>query len=336
MNNDNILDIVVSIFNDINQRFISNFFNVAQPIIHSLVLKFLFMILLLFYILYVMIKKQGQIEISDFYLAFKYLIIFISLHVATLNLETYQSLLKIFELPHDILEAIVLQLLSLEKGENTGVFSYLSTSLFGVLDFSDKINVGGWIITAAIQVIFLIMILITFILLTGVIVLSSFLAKTLLALAIIVIPCYLIPPWRGIVWGWAKLYISYSLYAPLGIFFGSFIISSSQYVISFAGNAGNSSQMNYNSVIALIVVMAINAFVITKIPTIVNQIVGSSNDNGSGAIGMVTGASILAKSIYSTAKDKVGSSIGSKITKETISDTSKITPNATNINSGAK
>ncbi|PZP12720.1 MAG: conjugal transfer protein TrbL, partial [Aliarcobacter butzleri] len=99
---------------------------------------------------------------------------------------------------------------------------------------------------------------------------------------------------------------SVSLYAPFTLLFGLISVQTSEFTINVTHAIQADFQQNVMYIFALIIVQAITALAIFKIPNIINQVIGSSNEGSSLTSGVGTlsagGAIVSAFSKYTGLK----------------------------------
>ncbi|MBN2965267.1 type IV secretion system protein [Sulfurospirillum sp. T05] len=132
---------------------------------------------------------------------------------------------------------------------------------------------------------------------------SAFLAELVLSLAPLILPALVFSKTQGVFFQWMRLYISLSLYAPFTLLFGVVLIQVNKLIqqgvvaLRKEGFAENTEFILVVIVVQLIVILGIY-----RIPNIINQIIGSSNEGSSlsGSVGtasagvtMLMGASKL-------------------------------------------
>jgi len=157
---------------------------------------------------------------------------------------------------------------------------------------------------------------------------SIFLSNIIISLLPFVIPTLVFKKTESVFFAWIKLYISISLYAPFTILFGLVSVHVATYTMSVAPAIQNDFGANVGEIIGLVIAQCLIAIGVFKIPNIVNQLIGSSNEGGSltSGVGTVsaggaimstfakfTGLNILgkgaAKGLTNYAKNMNGSSI---------------------------
>lgn len=117
---------------------------------------------------------------------------------------------------------------------------------------------------------------------------SIFLSDVVLALLPFVLPFLIWKKSEYMFFSLVKLYISVSLYAPFTLLFGLISVQTSEFTINVTHAIQADFQQNVMYIFALIIVQAITALAIFKIPNIINQVIGSSNEGSSLTSGVGT------------------------------------------------
>lgn len=117
---------------------------------------------------------------------------------------------------------------------------------------------------------------------------SLFLSNLVIALLPLVLPTLIWKKTEYVFVSWIKLYVSVSLYLPFTMLFGVILIHITDMTMKVAGVITQDFASNIDFLIALVVAQALIAIGIFKIPNIVNQLVGSSNEGSSLTSGVGT------------------------------------------------
>ena len=158
---------------------------------------------------------------------------------------------------------------------------------------------------------------------------SIFLSDVLLSLMPFILPFLAWKKSEYMFFAWVKAYISVSIYAPFTLLFGLIAVQTTEFTMRVTHLIQADMKQNIMYLFALIIVQALTALAIFKIPNIINQIIGSSNEGSSLTSGVGTvsagGAIISTVSKYTGMKfannvgSKVAKKAGSKIAKDVIS-----------------
>ncbi len=155
---------------------------------------------------------------------------------------------------------------------------------------------------------------------------SVFLSQVVLALGVFIVPFLLIKKTEYIFYSWSKLYISISLYAPFTILFGLIAVETANTTIHITKLLETDFKANIEFILVLVLAQALTIIAIFKIPNIINQIIGSSNEGTSLTSGVGTvsaGATVMSgfskmtgfnfvSRVAQSGASKVNSSIGKK------------------------
>ncbi|MDY0322055.1 MAG: type IV secretion system protein [Arcobacteraceae bacterium] len=117
---------------------------------------------------------------------------------------------------------------------------------------------------------------------------SSFLSDLVISLLPLVLPTLIWKKTEYVFVSWIKLYVSVSLYLPFTILFGVISIRVADLTMRIAGTVENDFESSVEYLIALVIAQALIALGIFKIPNIVNQLIGSSNEGSSLTSGVGT------------------------------------------------
>lgn len=142
---------------------------------------------------------------------------------------------------------------------------------------------------------------------------SIFLAKTVLALSPFVIIFLLWKKTEYIFFNWLRLYVSLSLYAPMTVLFGLVCIKVSEHMKKVTTGL---AEGGFNDVVGVCIALVLIALAMFRIPNVINQIIGSSNEGSSLTSGIGTlsaGAAIVGTVAKVSGAKFVGEASGSKI-----------------------
>jgi len=117
---------------------------------------------------------------------------------------------------------------------------------------------------------------------------SVFLSQIILALLPLLLPFLIWKKTEYIFFNWVKLYISVSLYAPFTLLFGIISIETANVSIHTLNIIQNDFSQSAGHISSLIIVQLLTALAIFKIPNIINQLIGSSNEGSSLTSGIGT------------------------------------------------
>ncbi len=236
----------------------------------------------------IMFRKLKDEEIA--YKIIWTLMVFSVVYTILYNQTWYDYLIEILDLPRDAFTELIKSIVVGINNEATigNVINRIHNANISLVGF--LWDMGG--VTNPIPVIYGLIVwligsfLVIVILLTAVF--SVFLSQIVLALLPLILPFLIWKKTEYIFFNWAKLYISISLYAPFTLLFGLISIE----VANLSVDTLNAMQNDFKSSIvylaSLIITQLLVALAIFKIPNIINQIIGSSNEGTSLTSGVGT------------------------------------------------
>lgn len=280
--NKNIFDIISKILKKLGDNLTDKIFKASHDIYtNGFVLSFVSVLV----VFWVLSKLKGW-ERKDTYTIFVYATTYVIVLALLKNKDLFLFVLGIYDFPKNILNGVMGFIVGADKANPFKIIAIVQNSLTAI-----NIDIGSFwsgykvanIITYGI---FWLTSFFMIVCLAVMIIFSTFTAILIKSLGAIVIPCLLWNKTRGIYFAWLKLYISLTLYAPFAIFISLMAKESSEY----ASNVTNDNMAGVDSFISIIAVATINLLCIVmlmKIPSWVNQLVGSNNDNDSMGVGTV-------------------------------------------------
>ena len=283
---------------------------------------------------------KGGIDREDAYSALVWITIVCFVYTIMHDSSTYYSFLRFLDLPMQYVSSITAGYF--QAGNNTaetlgkgfdnlnGIIGIIYKNTMLVLKEAEVNRntitpdfISLWLdrIQAAIMLIWWWIMYLFFVILilaiACIVFINKFMATIILSLAPIVIPLLIIAPLRAYFFSWLKLYISYSLYAPIAMVIGSFPFSiidnytknAIQIIdlikgVSFEELANNYS-IQFFQPVSGIIVSTIALLILSKVPSWVNQILGTQNSDGvglaplkaAGALAMTAGIGTIAARI---------------------------------------
>ena len=187
-----------------------------------------------------------------------------------------------------------------------GAWDKINTILVGTNDYGLSQMASSWwnprkifihIITMLQMFIFWLIHSILFIGLGCIFIVSSILVNIILSLAPLVIPLLIIPQTRGYFFSWFKLMLSYAMYAPFGLLVLSFSSANIDKTITQNNALGQEIyqafyEKTFDYILIPSLLALISIYLLTKIPSWINQILGTQNQEGGGlgAVGAIIGA----------------------------------------------
>lgn len=156
---------------------------------------------------------------------------------------------------------------------------------------------------------------------------SIFLSEIILALLPLVLPTLIWKKTEYVFFSWIKLYVSVSLYAPFTILFGLISIKVIELTMKIANAIDKDFEQNVQYILVLVLAQGLVIIAVFKIPNIINQLVGSSNEGSSLTSGVGTlsagGAMVSSFSKY-TGLTYTASKVGGIASKTAGAVTTKI------------
>lgn len=229
-------------------------------------------------------KIGNEFSKKDVWKLTVWIITFIFIQAILKNENAYDSVLKVFDLPRDIANAVMGLAMNaldsdpikiVEKVQNSLTTININTGSLLNPNLSNALLYGIlWLVSWALIVVMIIFI-----------VFSSFLAVVIKSLMAVILPFLIWNKTRGVFFAWLKLYISLSLYPPFAIFCSILGGSISQYAQEVNLN-GISNMNSFASMVLTTIFYIMSIFMILKIPGWINQIIGSANDSDSMGAGL--------------------------------------------------
>ncbi|AXH12009.1 hypothetical protein ABIV_1004 [Halarcobacter bivalviorum] len=226
----------------------------------------------------------------------------------------YESLISFLDLPRLVFTELISKIVRVASNDASiqNIINVLNSTNDSLL--SAILSKAGW--DNIVAYIFAIILWLTSSFLMIVILLttvfSTFLSEIILSLAVFVIPFMIIKKTEYIFYNWCKLYISVSLYAPFTILFGLVSVETTNLTMHITKLLENDFENNFNMILVLALAQVLTALGIFKIPNIINQIIGSSNEGTSLTSGVGTvsaGATIMDGFSKATGMSFVGAGV---------------------------
>ena len=279
-------------------------------------------------------KKFTSEEIA--YKSIWTILIFSTVKMLLINQSIYQNMIDIFNLPRDTFTTAISGLVKktnssadIENIINTLYSSQklITKSIFdkgGISDIAPFFY--GFIVWFSGALLMLVIILNT--------VFSIFLSEIVLSLLPLIIPTLIWKKTEYVFFSWIKLYISVSLYAPFTMLFGLISIKVVELTMKTATAIDKDFQQNVEYILVLVLAQGLVIIGVFKIPNIINQLIGSSNEGSSLTSGVGTlsagaaimstfskysGLSFSANKVGGIASKVAGAKFGDKF-KDTIKD----------------
>ena len=251
------------------------------------------------------------------------------------NQNIYNLLISLLNTPRDMFLELIYNFVSNTNSSATvkNIIDNISSSISQLATY--LFNQSGWSNISAFFYGIIVLLSGSFLLVITLLnsIFSVFLSDVILSLMPFVLPFLIWKKSESMFYSWIKLYISVSLYAPFTLLFGLISVQTSEFTINVTHAIQSDFQENAMYIFVLVIVQLLTAIAIFKIPNIINQIIGSSNEGSSLTSGVGTlsagGAIIGAVSKYSgltfsaTKVGKMAKSTGAKFGdrfKDTIKD----------------
>lgn len=272
-------------------------------------------------------KKFGSEEMA--YKSIWTICVFSFVKLMLLEQSMYQNMIDVFNLPRN---AFLMAISDLVKRTNSTAdvqtiinTLYASQSLITktIFDKGGLTEIApffyGFIVWFTGSLMMLVIILNT--------VFSIFLSEIVLSLLPLVLPTLIWKKSEYVFFSWIKLYISISLYAPFTMLFGLISVKVITLTIAIANAIDKDFEQNVQYILVLVLAQGLVIIAIFKIPNIINQLVGSSNEGSSLTSGIGTlsagGAMVSSFSKY-TGLTYTASKVGGIASKTAGAVTTKI------------
>ncbi|TLE15934.1 hypothetical protein LS72_005080 [Helicobacter apodemus] len=249
---------------------------------------------------------KGGIDKEDAYQALIWIVIVSIIYVIMGNEGAYYEFLNLLDLPINYVSAITAQSFgntdfatSFGNGIDTlnNGISAIYESLFKYFEGQGKgfLFDDPTFLTTIYTIIYMffwgimwLTYMILILAITSICIVTKFMATIILSIAPIVIPCLMMNQLRGYFFSWLKLYLSYSMYAPIAMIIGNFPMKALEKVELIPDNTSQLTQIIasftfiFFKPISLMIVAIIAIMVLVKVPSWVNQILGTQNDDAVG------------------------------------------------------
>lgn len=267
---------------------------------------------------------KGGIDKEDAYQALTWIVVVTIIYVIMGNYDAYKEFLNLLDMPIKYVSAITAQafganefvatfgngLDTLNNGISAvwnNVYKYFENAGKGIFVDDPKIVIA--IRTAFYMFFWGIMWLVYMVLIlaiTCIIIVTKFMATIILAISPIVIPCLIMNQLRPYFFSWLKLYLSYSMYAPIAMIVGNFPLVALQKIelippttnkIEALIEAGSAISILFFKPIGLMIIAIIGIMILVKVPSWVNQILGTQNDDSVGLAPLKAAGAMIATGV---------------------------------------
>ena len=305
------------------------FYNGSHDLVYSTASETIIILIVVFWLLGRV--KNGYPTRDEIFGAIKYLILLCFIFATLSSFNAYMGVLYILTIPENAITAIVSSIFenkdfgsivteSANRIDNlremmwsygtkeylqSQEWSFLGISFNGVMDY-----LSAGVITAIRMIPFWIFYLAFFILLIGitiVIFFSKFMAFLILSTLPLVIPFLIMPKFLPYLWSWYKLYLSYAIIAPLAFIALNLAMNPILELEKYQDYIGELFTKQFEYLITGSITCITALFLLRKIPSWINAVLGTQMENGSGGVtgGIVAGA-VAGKTILSGLARKAG------------------------------
>jgi type IV secretion system protein VirB6 len=225
--------------------------------------------------------------------------------------KTYEQVNSAVNLPRNVLSESISKYVTKNNKEATiqnGVTNSaiaIGTAVTKVWDDAGWKNIAGFFVAFIILIVGLAF-LITVIFMS---LISVFLAQFVLCFLPFALMMWTFQKTTGIFFGWLKLYISLSLYEPIVSMFAIVLAKMSEYTSSICSDESFGTSMS--NILGLLILYMVATLCLFKIPNLINQVIGSTNEGGrlSNAVKTAGAGGSIGKGIFKGIKG-VGGLIG--------------------------
>ncbi|CUU87691.1 TrbL/VirB6 plasmid conjugal transfer protein [Campylobacter hyointestinalis subsp. hyointestinalis] len=290
------------------------FYNGAHDLVYSTASQTIIILIVVFWLLGRL--KNGYPTREETFGAIKYIIMLCFIFATLSSFNAYMGVLYLLTIPENVITAIVSSIFqnkdfgsiiteSANRVDNlralmwnygtteylkTQAWSFLGISFNGVMDY-----LGAGIITALSMIPFWIFYIVFFLLLVGitiVIFFSKFMAFLILSTLPLVIPFLIIPRFLPYLWSWYKLYLSYAIIAPLAFIALNLAINPILELENYQNYISELFVKQFEYLITGSITCISALFLLKKIPSWINAVLGTQMESGSGGVvgGVVAGA----------------------------------------------
>lgn len=314
----NWIDKTQAILQDNVMSLFEKFFNGAHALLYSQATYSVIIVIVMFWLLNRL--KNGYPTREELFNASKWIITTAIIFGILANYEAYKYFLKILTIPESIVTAIVANNFNTQDfGEiitnafnkldnvkstmwNFGIEDALDrnkTSIFGIVNFNDPVSyIIAYVGIFFAMTPFWIFYIVFFLLLAGIVIViffSKFMAFLILSTAPIILPFLIIRGFWAYLWSWYKLYLSFALVPILSFIVLNLALNPIDQLDIFTKD--NIAELFYKQFEYLITgtITALTAiFLLKRIPSWINAVLGTQMQEGSGGIGATAVAGAIA------------------------------------------
>ena len=267
---------------------------------------------------------KGGIDKEDAYQALTWIVVVTIIYVIMGNYGAYKEFLHLLDMPVNYVSTITAQAFGANEFAATfgnGVdtlnngMSAVWSSAFSYFEGQGKgIFVDDPAIVIAIRTgfhmffwgIMWLVYMVLILAITCIVIVTKFMATIILAISPMVIPCLMMNQLRPYFFSWLKLYLSYSMYAPIAMIVGNFPMVALQQIElipptidlkSALENTGAAFTLLFFKPIGLMIIAIIGIMILVKVPSWVNQILGTQNDDSVGLAPLKAAGAMIATGV---------------------------------------
>lgn len=290
------------------------FYNGSHDLVYSTASQ---TIIILIVVLWLMGRlKNGYPTRDETFSAVKYVIMLCFIFATLSSFNAYMGVLYILTIPENVITSIVssifqnqdfgsivtesankvdnIRALMWQYGTKTYLksqeWSFLGISFNGAMDY-----IGAGVITAICMIPFWIFYVVFFVLLIGIVIViffSKFTAFLILSTLPLIIPFLLMPKFLPYLWSWYKLYLSYAVIAPLAFIALNLAMNPILELEKYQNYISELFIKQFEYLITGAITCVTAIFLLKKIPSWINAVLGTQMESGSGGVtgGIVAGA----------------------------------------------
>lgn len=300
----NWLDKIQGVMQDNVFSLFEKFYNGAHDLVYSSASLTAISIIVMFWLLDKL--KNGYPTNQELFKAIKYIIILCFIFATLSSYGAYEGALYVLNIPVNMVKGVVG---SMFQGQDFGAM--ITDALnqvenirkmmweYGKNEFSSGVNFLGFTIKNPIDALtsriftifamipFWIFYIIFFILLVGitaVILISTFMAYLILSTMPIIIPFLIYRGFLPYLWSWYKLYLSYAFIAPLAFIALNLAMNPITNLEKFKSNIAELFLKQYEYLITGGITCLTAIFILKRIPSWINAVLGTQMESGSGGV----------------------------------------------------
>lgn len=260
--------------------------------------------------------KNGYPTRDESFRAIKYIILLCFIYAMLSSFDAYTGFLNYLTIPESVITAVVSSIFksqdfgtivteSANKIDNLrvlmwdyGTTEYLKSQswnfgFFKINGPADYLMAG--VVTALLMIPFWIFYIVFFLLLIGIVVIiffSKFTAFLILSTLPLIIPFLVFIRFMPYLWSWYKLYLTYAIIAPLAFIALNLAMNPILELEKFQNNVAEIFIKQFEYLITGAVTCITAIFILKRIPSWINAVLGTQMESGSGGVtgGIVAGA----------------------------------------------